>query len=179
MYGIVSILEQPFYEKVESIWQMLENDCGLKGIRMTPIPHFSWQVAEGYNIPRLEGVLRGAAASEEAFSIHTAGLGVFSGVSPVIYISMVKDEALLQMHKRIYQQVSSAALGLSRFYTPEAWIPHITLAHGDVNLKKTCCALELLVDQVFDWEIRIDNLAVISEAVDEGEAQPLRFQLGG
>jgi hypothetical protein len=39
------------------------------------------------------------------------------------------------------------------------WIPHITLAHADLNPQSLPCAVSSLPYRSFDWEIQIDNLA--------------------
>ena len=49
MHGLVSLLPEPFYAQVESIWRELERDFGLTGIRVTPFPHFSWEGVEDYD----------------------------------------------------------------------------------------------------------------------------------
>ena len=42
--GLVYFLDKSHYALVKEIWQELESDCGLKGINITPLPHFSWEI---------------------------------------------------------------------------------------------------------------------------------------
>ena len=58
MHGIVSLLPQPYYSEVEKLWDRLENNFGLSGIRVTPFPHFSWQIGENYDEPLLRKRLK-------------------------------------------------------------------------------------------------------------------------
>jgi hypothetical protein len=58
MHGIVTLLDEINTINVQSLWQKLETECGLSGIKVTPIPHFSWQVAEDYELQSLEPFLR-------------------------------------------------------------------------------------------------------------------------
>ena len=58
MHGLVSLLDSTHYTLVEEIWQELEIECGLKGIYITPMPHFSWQIAEDYDWDALEIALQ-------------------------------------------------------------------------------------------------------------------------
>ncbi len=178
MYGVVSILDAEHSEKIRAIWIQLESECGLAGIRVTPIPHFSWQVAEKYDLLRLEPELRHIAHSIKPFEVVTAGLGIFSGANPVIYIGLVKNEAFMQLHSQIWSRCQATCQGINVYYSPQSWMPHITLAHGDVNREKAGCALSQLVHMSFDWKITIDNIAVIAQAEDEIGYESLHFHLG-
>lgn len=163
MHGIVSLLDPAYYSMVETIWHELENDCGLKGIKITPLPHFSWQIAESYHLEQIKNILSTLAASTQAFTVHSTGVGLFTGAVPVIYIPLVKDMHLMALHKLIWERVQSVAQGLSPYYEPGAWIPHITLANRDVNQGSLNCAMDKLAFRSFDWEIRIDHLALVNQ----------------
>lgn len=63
MHGIVSLLNEDIYKQVKTIWHELENKCGLTGIKVTPYPHFSWQIAKDYNWSELETVLKEISAN--------------------------------------------------------------------------------------------------------------------
>jgi 2'-5' RNA ligase len=179
MDGIVSLLDPQHHSLVETIWRELDEECGLNGIAITPIPHFSWHVAADYDPARLKDVLAGIAAQIAPFSVRTSGLGIFSGHNPVIYIPVVKDQALQDLHRRILDAVLPIALIPHPYYTPQAWMPHITLAYGDVLPDRLICAIEKLGARRFDWEIEIDCLAHISQAEGEVGQERLNFRLAG
>jgi hypothetical protein len=40
-------------------------------------------------------------------------------------------------------------------------MPHITLAHGDLDATNLPAIVEMLTERNFTWEIAIDNLALI------------------
>jgi hypothetical protein len=46
MHGVVSLLDAAHYQAVESLWAELAA-CGLRGVYVTPFPHFSYHVAAG------------------------------------------------------------------------------------------------------------------------------------
>jgi 2'-5' RNA ligase len=174
MYGIVSLLDQVHYSKVEAIWRVLEEDCGLSGIQRTPIPHFSWYVAKDYDLEKLQPVLENISTKACPFTVRTAGIGLFTGPNPIFYISIVKDAFLLRLHKLIWDCTKAAARFPSVYYSPKAWVPHITLAQGDTDWSRLSCAVQKLVFTSHAWEIEVDNLALISQFDDQvGE---LRFQ---
>lgn len=168
MHGIVSLLDPAYYSMVEAIWHELDSDCSLEGIKITPLPHFSWQIAEEYNLEQVKNILASLAASTQVFTVHTTGVGLFTGAVPVIYIPLVKDTHLITLHQLIWERVQNIARGLSPFYAPDAWMPHITLANRDVDQESLNCAMEKLAFRSFDWEIRIDHLALVHQG-DEQE----------
>jgi hypothetical protein len=47
MHGVVSLLDAAHYQAVESLWAELAAACGLRGVYVTPFPHFSYHVAAG------------------------------------------------------------------------------------------------------------------------------------
>ena len=94
MNGIASLLDRPATTRVAIIWQELEARCGLLGVKTTPFPHVSWQVTEAYELPLLEKVLGSFTRQVQPFTIHTTGLGLFTGENPILYISILKDEPL-------------------------------------------------------------------------------------
>jgi hypothetical protein len=166
MHGIVSLLNEPNYSKVEKLWLDLEMECGLRGIKVTPLPHFSWQVAMDYDLDLLRPVLQDIAAKARPFETRTTGVGIFSGPNPVVFINVVKTDEMMNFHKLVWEKTSHTALGISSFYDPLSWIPHITIAHTDMVWPSVSCAIQKLVYQPFNWQIKVSSISVISQ--DEG-----------
>lgn len=164
MHGIVSLLDEPNYSRVEKLWLELEMECGLKGIKITPIPHFSWQVAMDYDLNLLRPVLQDIAAKAKPFIARTTGVGIFSGPKPVVYINVVKSDEMLHFHHLVWQKTHHTALGISPLYAPQSWIPHITIAHNDMIWPSVSCAIQKLAYQPFNWEITVSSISVISQA---------------
>jgi 2'-5' RNA ligase len=177
MNGIASLLDQPTTNRVKNIWQELESRCGLVGVQSTPFPHFSWQVTEGYDLLRLEKTLRKLARQTQPFTVRTAGLGIFTGENPVIYVPVVKEESLLRFHTLLWKQTEGIAILPAVYYAPDQWVPHITLAYNDVQKDNLNCALQTLVFESFDWEIRIDNFVFVAQT-DNLITETIRYQFG-
>ncbi|MEJ2280193.1 MAG: 2'-5' RNA ligase family protein [Candidatus Lokiarchaeota archaeon] len=134
MHGLVSLLDENYYIVVENVWKMLEESFGLKGIRVTP-----------------------------PFRITTAGLGLFSGKELIIYIAIVKNEKLIQLHELIYNNFSSVLENEVPYYHPNLWMPHISIAYSDLTKKNIGKVMEYLSFKDFQWDIEIDNLSFIHE----------------
>jgi 2'-5' RNA ligase len=179
MHAIVSLLDDHHYDLLESLWQDLEYECGLTGIAFTPIPHLSWHIAAEYDFKRLERSLAAVAEASSPFTFQTRGLGVFSGISPVIYIPVIKDIELARFHSRIWETGNPTAIGASLHYAPDAWMPHLTLAYGDVDRQKLGCAMEKLAFQTFEWEIQVDHLALVYQFSGQVGKIQYKFPFGG
>ena len=171
------MLDKPAAARVEALWLELEAECGLVGAKAAPFPHFSWQVAENYHLPRLETMLRKITRRTQPFMLRTAGLGLFTGENPIVYVSLVKDESLLRFHAMLWEQTKKIAIHPLPHYALEHWVPHITLAYGDVRRDNLGCALQTLAFQSFDWEIWVDNVVFIAQA-DNQTTETRRYRFG-
>ena len=171
MHGVVSLLEDKYYRLVEDLWAELEKEFGVRGVYVTPYPHFSYQVASHYNVELLEPILRDFVARSSAFQISACGLGIFTGASPVLYIPVVRTQELNRFHAALWKEISQAGAGIVDYYTPENWMPHITIGFGDLNKNKLSQIVRYLSEHNFNWEIIVDNIALI---YDIGSKQELR-----
>ncbi|MDR3574950.1 MAG: 2'-5' RNA ligase family protein [Anaerolineaceae bacterium] len=167
MYAIASLLDPYSRQKIQELWNYLESDCGLSGIKETPLPHFSWQGANDYKFPEVSNVLQKLASEIPPFVVRTAGLGIFTSEKPILYLSLVKTFPMIKAHQKIWDAVKSKADQLIEYYAPELWMPHITLAYHDLNRKNLPCAFSELAFQPFDIEISVNNLAVIYQIEQE------------
>ena len=178
MHGIVTLLDEKHHTKVKHLWQILEAECGLRGIQVTPIPHFSWQVAQDYKYEQLSLILEEVSRQAVPFKVNTGGIGIFTGEVPVLYISVVKNLHMLQMHEKLWRETYNAGININLMYNPEKWMPHITVAYGDVNQDTLRCAIGKLAFQIFNWEFQVDNLAVISQPDGGVGQQSLFYRFG-
>ena len=177
MNGIASFLDEAATARVQLIWRELETSCGLAGVKATPFPHFSWQVTDGYDLPRLESILRVLARQAQPFKVCTAGLGIFTSNNPIVYIPLIKDEVLMHFHLLLWEQTNGIAIHPSLYYAPDQWVPHITLAINDVNRHNLDCAMQYLAYQSFDWEMQIDNFVFIVQVEDKA-SETFRYRFG-
>jgi len=179
MYAIVTILDEPINSLIQGLWRELDVRCGLSGILVTPIPHFSWQGAIGYDVPSVEGILSRIAAATPPWVIPADGLGLFTGPDPVIYIPLAKTIHTARLHQTIWRRVKKSATGLYPFYAPDAWMPHITLGLMDVNHEKLVCAVRELGERPLKFDVEVNNLALVSQEGDQVGQLQCRFDLKG
>ena len=180
MNAIVSILDKHHYQIVEDIWAKLEREFAVRGVYIIPYPHFSYQVAQRYNVEQLERTLQHFASNSQSFQVKTTGLGLFTGPYPIVYVPVVRNLELTQFHQELCSETSKSAFGIQDSYHSEQWIPHITIGTGDINKFNLPTIIRSLSKRNFNWEITINNIAFIH---DTGTKQELRsrfdFKTGG
>lgn len=179
MHGVVTVLNDPQYTFVEDLWAELESACGLKEIKKTPIPHFTWQVAEGYDFDALQAALQVLAQTIKPFSVRTTGLGVFSGQGQVLYIPVVRDAHISEVHAQVWLALLDLSVNASPLYSPHIWMPHITLANKDLDRERLDCAMHLLAFRSFDWEVEVDNFSLVYQKDDAVGALHYRLPMAG
>jgi hypothetical protein len=173
--GVVSLLDEEHYAAVEGIWAELERELGLREVRITPWPHISYQQGD-YDLGVLPGILEKLAGATKRFEIETTGLGIFSGLQPVLYIPVVRTAELSDFQRLLWTVVGTSCRNASDDYWVSNWVPHITLAAGDLDANNVADAVKLLSARRFDWRISIDNLAYIDAEYD-GQNLKLRYDL--
>jgi hypothetical protein len=171
MHGIVSLLDSKQNQLVEEIWAELEREFSVQGVYITPYPHFSYHVAQAYDIDKIEPVLQRITSNITTFNVKTSGLGVFTGTSPVLYIPVVRSLELTQLHQELWQEISPISSGVQEYYHPDQWVPYITIGFGDINKDNLSQIIPLLAERNFIWEITVSNIALI---YDTGEKQELK-----
>jgi 2'-5' RNA ligase len=172
MLGVVTLLDDRHYARVEAIWEELGQKFDVRGLYITAFPHFSYQVAEAYDEATCDGLLRALAARTRPFRVRTTGLGIFTVASPILYIPLVRSPQLAALHREIWDGVRQTTPGaVAHYYHPDEWAPHITLAQGDIDQDSLAEIVRVLSARNFHWEITVNNLAVI---YDTGREQGVR-----
>lgn len=168
MQGIVTIIPQPFYQQIEKTWEDIESLFDLVGFVVSPIPHFSWHIAESYNREKLDHSISKTIIEIPPFKIRTIGLGLFPGTQSIVYIPIIKDCLLSEFHKHIWQAVEPFSKGSNYLYSPDLWVPHITLIHENLTPDKIGPVIKHLSTKNYSWEISIDHLDLITDTLEDG-----------
>lgn len=177
--GIATLLRDPHAGWVKELWQEMETRCGFIGNQRAYPPHFTWQVVEKYDLVQLQPIVEALAWATAPFTVRSSGLGVFTGRNPVLYIQLVKDAHLLRLHQQVWEHASCCAIRPVKYYNPDHWMPHITLAIGDLKPKDLTCALDFLPSENFDWEIPVDNFALFAPLPADKPPEMLNFSMRG
>lgn len=161
VYGLTSLLDPKSDDQTRKMWLQLNEGCSLSGIQLTPYPHFSWCVADGFRSDVVHEVMNELARDIAPFRVVTSGLGIFTGAEPVLYISLVRNAIMDEVHAMIIQRMAGLMENSNQYYMPERWVPHITLAYKDLTPQKLGCAVETLCQYSFGFEIQVNNLSLM------------------
>jgi len=177
MQGIVSLLDGEARERIEQLWEELRREFGVRGIHAKRFPHFSYHVAEEYDPTQLRPALQQLAGAMRAFPAQTSGIGIFTRKEPVIYLPVVRSGELQRVHGDVARLAETLASGSNEYYAAEIWIPHITIAEGDVDILVLPEIVRRLGERNFRWELSVTNLAVI-RAVEDVQEICFRCEFG-
>jgi 2'-5' RNA ligase len=162
--AVVSFLDEAHDEKVRGLWARLEENFGLQGIYSAPFPHFSYHGAKAYDKECVENLLECVSKDSAPFVVRSTGLGLFHGEKPVLFIPVVRSAQVDGYHQKFWLELADTATKPNPHYQPDRWLPHITLAYGDLTEEVLPEVIRFLSEQNFNWEIPIDNLALVYAA---------------
>lgn len=164
---MVSVLTGAPCTDVQALWNDLDREFGIAAAFMTPVPHISYHVAVGYNLALLAALLDEMARELGPFMTRTAGLGIFTTPKPILYLPVIRNPALDNLHAALFHKIAPLAEQPSTFYTPEHWQPHVTLVAGESEPGLLGEITSYLSRRQLIWELEIDNLAVICDRCGE------------
>jgi 2'-5' RNA ligase len=160
MYAIISELDPKSSQYVSEIWMELCQACGLHAIYEVPIPHFSWLVAKEMDLVKTNAVLSQIAGNAKTFTLHTFGLGIFTGEYPILYLPLVKTIEMINLHNSIWDLIVPHCKNLQYYYSPKLWVPHITLALKDLTPENIACAVDSIAFDPIELYVNVENLAI-------------------
>ena len=166
MLAITSLLSAPHVARINSIIKSLEEKFGLDDVQATLDPHLTYQLAGVKKLSSLKKVLAEVAAGTEPFPAFTTGLGVFPGERPVIYVPVLRSDALNALHRRILAATAPLCLRTDKFSGPDCWLPHISLALHDTTADLVGPVLTYLNRETYNLKLTIDNLALLRQDGD-------------
>lgn len=162
MAGIASVLVGGDLDRIRSLWAILDEELGLRRVAISPVPHVTYQAARKYDVELLARIAEDLAAKLRPVRALVDGLAVFPGPRPIVSLPVVRTPELSRLHLAVWSAASLAAKdGIDEYLHPAKWIPHITLAQGDVSPDSLGAVVERLSREPLEWEVSLDNLSVI------------------
>jgi 2'-5' RNA ligase len=173
--GVISLLDPEHSRDVEALWDRIETETGLRGVRVTPWPHFSYLIAEHLELDGLSVALDRWARRRPPFHVRAGGIGTFGGPWPVVYLKVETGPELLRAHREIWTRVEPFVRGAQAHYFPGQWVPHITLAQGEtrpgaplggergtpLTADEVESVVRLASEVDIDWTIAVDRVATV------------------
>jgi 2'-5' RNA ligase len=157
VYSIASIIDS----NGKDLWGELEDRCKMSGLQRTAIPHFSWQTAESYEFEPLRKALSNICRNIEPFTFITSGLGIFPNERKILFLIIVKDRILIDLHEHIWKETYSFAIQPSMKYSPENWVPHISLNLNKLDDDTFNCALSELTSKPLEFQFEVSQIGLL------------------
>jgi len=108
MPGVIALLPEPFAARVEALWDRIERDFEVPRGYPGAIPHLTFHLGTHDIDAGADEVVRRVAARTAPFSVHSAGLGVFSGSPPVIHIMVARSPATAALAQTLETELAAA-----------------------------------------------------------------------
>ncbi|NLI99400.1 2'-5' RNA ligase family protein [bacterium] len=175
-YAIATLLGGEPRSCIERIWHELLVHFGVRHPYKVPLAHFSYHVAENYDLEKIKPLISQFTAYKSVFKVHTEGIGFFNAAEPIIYIPVVRDPQFTSFHRSLCHVVDSWATKPLDYFHPDSWMPHITLVHGNIKKDILPQVLAYLAEKDFNWEVEVSNISVICSECTEFDSG-LRFPL--
>jgi 2'-5' RNA ligase len=131
--GIASLLIGEERDEVLRFWNVFEKNYNSIGVRSFDHPNLGFQGGSCLNIGTLKEELSKLCTKISPFEVIIDGFGFFEAPSKVVYLKVVKSKELIEIHKKINISLTKCCQDLFELYTPENWVPHITLAMDDLS----------------------------------------------
>ena len=171
-HGIVCLLPDEVTDSIVQTWHHLETHFSISALPFAvPVPHISLHVAREYSVNALAEKLEELAAGIAPFEATIEGIGFFTTEEYVMYHPVVRTEPLVELHRAVWRVAESLSSGQRSIYSLPRWMPHVTLAQGDITPTR---AGNLLADQMRHhphFDFTIDRIGLLhNKTTDEPDA---------
>jgi|GEM_PF-3907950 len=157
MIGVVSLLHDEYRLAYESL------EAGAH--KRASVPRLSYHVAGSYNWNGVIDALDEIGGHFGPFDIVADAVAIFESIPAVVYLTVSDPEHLRELQRFVFDRVARHSHSPDEYYTPQAWVPHVTIASG-IDPQEASKLAQSLRSKKLHWKIRIDNIAFMS--VDRG-----------
>ncbi len=179
MSTLALTLHEPTACRVREVWDVLEAGVGVKGIRKVPFPHVTLFGCEGIAHSALEPMVEEITVKVPPLQLRTVGVGLFLRPQPVFYAPIIRNPQLAELHLSLWNRAGSLGGRLFGLYAPNRWVPHLTLAQGDLAAEDLAKVFQALVTLDLELEFEVRNLTIydwIGPRYEPRERYPLLGQ---
>jgi 2'-5' RNA ligase len=159
MYSILSLVDNPVDSEIQKILNAILPITNNNPPIIWQYPHFTWHSAGGFDSVLIDRELSILANRINRFSMRVTGIGVFTGITRILFLPILKTAELVDLQNMIYSSSQKIASDPSEFYTSEKWIPHITLLSSSEDQQYISPAIQELSKLKIDFEIEINNIS--------------------
>lgn len=161
MHSIVSLLDAAHTLKVKELWGEVADEFSVRGMYQMTVPHLCYHMAEDYDWEKLKLIMPVFARALAPFRITSVGLGVFTGAHPSLYMPVVRNQELSELHEELWEAVEDIASRPLFSFSPGKWMPHIVLARKDLRHDDLPAIVRKLSERDLVEHMTINNLSLI------------------
>lgn len=162
MQTVVSALDEATQAAVRHLWDGITDEFGIVMPFASPVPHFTYHVADHYDPERLSEALTAVSQRHGRFRVRTGGLGLFTGRKLVAHVPLVRSRSLNAIQRDLWSRLDGVGTGVVGHFHPELWIPHITLAYHGLTPDVLPGVVTWLADRSFGWDITVDHIGMLA-----------------
>jgi 2'-5' RNA ligase len=164
MPGVIAVLDDVHSARVEALWDEMERRFAVPKGYPGALPHITFHLGSHDVDAGAEAVVERVAARTRPLTITTAGLGVFGGSSPVVYLAVARSPEVAALAGDLGAEMEAGGFpSTDPYFAPDKWIPHITIAHRNLAGIALGPVLAWLVEQPLAWEVPLRSLSIARE----------------
>lgn len=161
---IVSILENKPYKEVKKIWKFIEKEYSSSGVQLFKHPHMTFQGGKTKNPGQVYKDFKDVVSKIKPFWIEVCGVRHFN--KEAIWLKVEKTKNMIELSELINDFMKEHCRDLFGCYAPEKWIPHITLAMGDLTEDNFEKAWKELKKQKIGFKQKLHNICIVRQYPD-------------
>lgn len=162
--GVIALLDPDATRRVEALWSEMHGRFGVRPGFPGAVPHVTFHISSHDVEPRAATAVEGVARTTPPFTLNCSGLGVFTGAEPILFLVVARSSAAASLAERLEQALRAAGCGpTDPYYTPDRWIPHITIAQQNLAGADLPGLLAWLSGQPLAMELPITAISIARE----------------
>jgi 2'-5' RNA ligase len=178
MYAIATLLSQDVARPGLKLEQVFDHIYKVAHVIPPNLLHVSWFVTPELNMQGLEDEMNSLVKNWKSFSFKTKGLGLFNQKPIVIYLPIIRTLEITKMHGAIWDLLTPHTRQAVQNYSPERWIPHITIGYGEITNTRIASAFSQLVSEPLIFNSSMENISLIYN-IDGDSGVTFRAPLSG
>lgn len=168
-YAVELLLDSASESIVRRAWNDLAAArVGAPNPHLTDLPHVSLAVADELDVEDFLPALGAMAESMGPLPLTLSYAGVFM-TTRVLFLGVAFNEELHSLHNALHRNLRAYASGVSDYYKPGSWVPHVTLAR-EIPEHDTCAALDACRSVELPIDCVAESLCVVDIASGRIEA---------
>lgn len=161
MKALVTLLPDPYYQTILSLWGEMKERFGFRSVYVTPQPHITWQHGDNYRNEFLK-ILEEISLGNWQIEVRTDIVTWFAAEQPIVYLRVVKTPEIVDLHRVLWKRLFPLCENPAMLYAPGSWQPHVTLAMEERSWLKLPEVYRFLKTIDLRWSFRLDNLTVLT-----------------